>query len=69
MNVSKPAAQVVFDMIEEFIDATESLAHQLERLTPSRHFPKHPGAELHPSGGKNLAGRDGQRRWTGRDRR
>ena len=30
MNVSKPAAQVVYDMIEEFIDATESLARQLE---------------------------------------
>ena len=30
MNVSKPAAQVVYDMIEEFIDATQSLAHQLE---------------------------------------
>jgi NAD(P)H-dependent flavin oxidoreductase YrpB (nitropropane dioxygenase family) len=30
MNVSKPAAQVVYDMIEEFIDATQSLARQLE---------------------------------------
>jgi NAD(P)H-dependent flavin oxidoreductase YrpB (nitropropane dioxygenase family) len=30
MNVSKPAAQVVFDMIDEFIDATQSLARQLE---------------------------------------
>jgi NAD(P)H-dependent flavin oxidoreductase YrpB (nitropropane dioxygenase family) len=30
MNVSKPAAQVVYEMIEEFIDATESLARQLE---------------------------------------
>ena len=30
MNVSKPAAQVVYEMIEEFIDATQSLAHQLE---------------------------------------
>lgn len=30
MNVSKPAAQVVYDMIEEFIDATQSLTAQLE---------------------------------------
>ena len=30
MNVSKPTAQVVFDMIEEFIEATRSLANQLE---------------------------------------
>ncbi len=30
MNKSKPAGQVVLDMIEEFIDATEGLAHQLE---------------------------------------
>jgi len=30
MNVSKPTAQVVFDMIEEFIEATRSLADQLE---------------------------------------
>lgn len=30
MNVSKPAAQVVYDMIDEFIDATQSLARQLE---------------------------------------
>ena len=30
MNVSKPAAQVVYDMIEEFIDATQSLARQHE---------------------------------------
>jgi NAD(P)H-dependent flavin oxidoreductase YrpB (nitropropane dioxygenase family) len=30
MNVSKPAAQVVYDMIEEFIEATEGLARQLE---------------------------------------
>ena len=30
MNVSKPAAQVVYEMIEEFIDATQSLARQLE---------------------------------------
>jgi len=30
MNVSKPAGQVVFDMIDEFIEATQSLAAQLE---------------------------------------
>ena len=30
MNRSKPAAQVVYDMIDEFIEATESLARQLE---------------------------------------
>ena len=30
MNKSKPAAQVVYDMMEEFIEATESLAKQLE---------------------------------------
>jgi len=30
MNTSKPAAQVVFDMVDEFIEATQSLAHQLE---------------------------------------
>ncbi|MDQ3384631.1 MAG: nitronate monooxygenase family protein [Actinomycetota bacterium] len=30
MNVTKPAAQVVYDMIEEFIDATQQLAGQLE---------------------------------------
>ena len=30
MNVSKPAAQVVYDMIEEFIDSVEGLARQLE---------------------------------------
>ncbi|MEE9416739.1 MAG: nitronate monooxygenase family protein [Acidimicrobiales bacterium] len=30
MNKSKPAAQVVFDMVTEFIEATESLAKQLE---------------------------------------
>jgi len=30
MNVSKSATQVVYDMIEEFIEATESLARQLE---------------------------------------
>ena len=30
MNVSKPAAQVVYDMIEEFIESVEGLARQLE---------------------------------------
>ena len=30
MNESKPAAQVVYDMIEEFIEAVESLSRQLE---------------------------------------
>ncbi len=30
MNVSKPAAQVVYDMIEEFIESVETLARQLE---------------------------------------
>ena len=30
MNESKPAARVVFEMVEEFIEATESLAAQLE---------------------------------------
>ncbi len=30
MNVSKPAAQVVYDMVDEFIDATRSLAAQLD---------------------------------------
>jgi len=30
MNESKPAARVVYDMVEEFIEATESLAGQLE---------------------------------------
>jgi NAD(P)H-dependent flavin oxidoreductase YrpB (nitropropane dioxygenase family) len=30
MNVTKPAAQVVFDMVDEFIDATQALAAQLE---------------------------------------
>ena len=30
MNASKPAAQVVYDMIEEFIESVESLARQLE---------------------------------------
>jgi hypothetical protein len=30
MNQSKPAAQVVYEMIEEFIEATELLARQLE---------------------------------------
>ncbi|HET9691180.1 MAG TPA: nitronate monooxygenase [Acidimicrobiales bacterium] len=31
MNVSKPAAQVVFDMVDEFIDATRALAGQLDQ--------------------------------------
>lgn len=30
MNTSKSASQVVYDMIDEFIEATQSLAHQLE---------------------------------------
>jgi len=30
MNTAKPAAQVVYDMIDEFIDATTGLARQLE---------------------------------------
>jgi NAD(P)H-dependent flavin oxidoreductase YrpB (nitropropane dioxygenase family) len=30
MNTTKTAAQVVFDMIDEFIDAVQSLGHQLE---------------------------------------
>ena len=30
MNVSKPASQVVFDMIDEFIDAVQGLGHQLD---------------------------------------
>jgi NAD(P)H-dependent flavin oxidoreductase YrpB (nitropropane dioxygenase family) len=30
MNVSKPAAQVVFDMIDEFIESVQQLARQLE---------------------------------------
>ena len=30
MNVAKPAAQVVFDMIDEFIEAVQGLARQLE---------------------------------------
>jgi NAD(P)H-dependent flavin oxidoreductase YrpB (nitropropane dioxygenase family) len=30
MNVGKPAAQVVFDMIDEFIESVQSLARQLE---------------------------------------
>lgn len=30
MNESKPAAQVVFEMVDEFIDATQALAAQLE---------------------------------------
>ncbi len=31
MNESKPAAQVVFDMVDEFIDATRSLTDRMER--------------------------------------
>jgi hypothetical protein len=30
MNVAKPAAQVVFDMIDEFIDAVQGLTRQLD---------------------------------------
>ena len=30
MNESKPAARVVMEMVEEFIDAVESLGRQLE---------------------------------------
>ena len=30
MNQSKTTAQVVFDMVDEFIEATQSLARQLE---------------------------------------
>jgi NAD(P)H-dependent flavin oxidoreductase YrpB (nitropropane dioxygenase family) len=30
MNTSKTAAQVVFDMIDEFIEAVQSLGHQLD---------------------------------------
>jgi hypothetical protein len=30
MNTVKPAAQVVFDMIDEFIEAVQGLAAQLE---------------------------------------
>jgi hypothetical protein len=30
MNQTKKAAQVVYDMVEEFIEATESLARQLD---------------------------------------
>ena len=30
MNESKPAATVVFEMIDEFIEATQSLARQLD---------------------------------------
>ena len=30
MNVAKPAAQVVFDMIDEFIESVQALAHQLD---------------------------------------
>ena len=29
MNKQKPAAQVVYDMIDEFIESTQQLAHQL----------------------------------------
>ena len=30
MNATKPAAQVVYDMIDEFIEAVQALGHQLE---------------------------------------
>jgi len=30
MNTTKTAAQVVFDMIDEYIDAVQSLGQQLE---------------------------------------
>ena len=30
MNQSKPAAQVVFEMVDEFIDAVQGLSAQLE---------------------------------------
>ena len=30
MNKSKPAAQVVYEMIDEFIDATKTVSAQLE---------------------------------------
>ena len=30
MNESKPAAQVVFEMVDEFIDATQALGAQLD---------------------------------------
>ena len=30
MNVAKPAAQVVFDMIDEFIESVQALAKQLD---------------------------------------
>jgi NAD(P)H-dependent flavin oxidoreductase YrpB (nitropropane dioxygenase family) len=30
MNTSKTSAQVVFDMVDEFIEATQALAHQLD---------------------------------------
>ena len=30
MNTVRPAAQVVYDMIDEFIEATQSLSRQLE---------------------------------------
>ena len=30
MNKSKPTAQVVYEMMEEFIEATQAIASQLE---------------------------------------
>ena len=30
MNKTKPTSQVVYEMVEEFIEATESIASQLE---------------------------------------
>ena len=30
MNKTKPTSQVVYEMVEEFIEATESVASQLE---------------------------------------
>ena len=30
MNKTKPTSQVVYEMVEEFIEATESIALQLE---------------------------------------
>jgi hypothetical protein len=30
MNVAKPAAQVVFDMIDEFIESVQSLSRLME---------------------------------------
>ena len=35
MNKVKPARQVVLDMVEEFIDAAERVAHTLGHLTPT----------------------------------